>query len=616
MTKALRLRHLSFTGPDKQSAVVDFGPGLNVIHGASEAGKSFVLEAIDFMLGGRGPLRDIPERIGYDKIFLGMETVEQAPFTLARAATGGAFEMYEGLHRAAPQNVSPVVLGTVHNQRNTNNVSRFLLGKTGLDSKRVRTKASNETRDLSFRDLCHLCLIHEDDIQKQGSPIESNNPVTRTAEYSIFKLMLTGVDDSAVIGVARDAAASQSRSAKIEFIDELIASYHQKIAESEEDPQDLASQLERLAASIAREQEALRASEEQYQALLGRRNQLRQKLENGSERRGEIDELTARFALLDEHYRSDLARLVAIRESGSLMAALPAQACPLCGALPEHQHRDDDGDGDLETVVAAADAESAKIVRLRRELAETVRQLGLEARSFDRLLPKLRGDAEKLEKDIQDLRPGLSEKRTTYAEYVEERASVIASLAVFAQLDELQERRKGLERGPDGEAASPQAATDLSSTTLDQFAQQVGGLLKAWKFPEWERIYFEEKDRDLIIQGKRRSSRGKGMRAITHAAFIIGLLEFCRVQGRPHPGFVVLDSPLLAYRAPEGPEDDLRGTDVQDKFYEYLAGVTERQVIIIENIDPPASIASRPNTHFFSKNPHQGRYGFFPVLGV
>jgi hypothetical protein len=103
------------------------------------------------------------------------------------------------------------------------------------------------------------------------------------------------------------------------------------------------------------------------------------------------------------------------------------------------------------------------------------------------------------------------------------------------------------------------------------------------------------------------------MRAITHAAFTVGLLEYTRVNELPHPGFVVLDTPLLAYREPEGEEDDLTGTDVQDRFYEYLEALKERQVIIFENNDPPEAVKRRSQTLFFSKNPHLGRYGFFPV---
>ena len=68
----VRLRSLGFFGPQKPRAVVTFGPGMNVVYGASNAGKSFIVEAIDFMLGGGQALRDIPERVGYDRVLLGL----------------------------------------------------------------------------------------------------------------------------------------------------------------------------------------------------------------------------------------------------------------------------------------------------------------------------------------------------------------------------------------------------------------------------------------------------------------------------------------------------------------------------------------------------------------
>src|SRR5438067_1113927 len=92
-----RLRHLVFHGPGKNPAVVEFGARLNVIYGASETGKSFIVEAIDFMLGGGQELRDINQRIGYDRILLGLETVDGDPFTLQRSTEGGNFLLYSGL---------------------------------------------------------------------------------------------------------------------------------------------------------------------------------------------------------------------------------------------------------------------------------------------------------------------------------------------------------------------------------------------------------------------------------------------------------------------------------------------------------------------------------------
>ena len=123
----LTLRHLSLTGPDKVTACVAFGRGLNVIYGASETGKSFILEALDFMLGSSSELRDIPERVGYDRVFLGIEDGKGDTFTLERSASGGQFRWYEGLHFEVPKEIQAKVLAAKHNPTRDDNLSTFLL---------------------------------------------------------------------------------------------------------------------------------------------------------------------------------------------------------------------------------------------------------------------------------------------------------------------------------------------------------------------------------------------------------------------------------------------------------------------------------------------------------
>jgi DNA repair ATPase RecN len=54
MSDRIVLRSLTFTGPDKASAVLTFGDKLTLIWGASNTGKSFTLKALDFMFGGSG----------------------------------------------------------------------------------------------------------------------------------------------------------------------------------------------------------------------------------------------------------------------------------------------------------------------------------------------------------------------------------------------------------------------------------------------------------------------------------------------------------------------------------------------------------------------------------
>jgi len=154
---------------------------------------------------------------------------------------------------------------------------------------------------------------------------------------------------------------------------------------------------------------------------------------------------------------------------------------------------------------------------------------------------------------------------------------------------------------------------DLSTSTVDKFAELILLILKNWHFPEVERVHFDLRSRDLVINGKNRISYGKGLRAITQAAFSIGLLEYCRKNDTSHPGFVILDSPLLSYREPEGQDDDLRGSDLDTCFYEYLEKAQpDRQFIIVENTDPPLNVQSSSHATKFTGNPAIGRFGFFP----
>src|SRR5262249_24361445 len=133
------LRHLIFLGPHREPAAVAFGPGLNIVYGASDTGKSFLVEAIDFMLGGKPPLRAIPERAGYDRILLGIKPYTGEAYTIFRSSGGGRFRLYTGLHaEMPPEGTEARELGEQHSERSDDNLSSFLLEKSNLAGKRVR----------------------------------------------------------------------------------------------------------------------------------------------------------------------------------------------------------------------------------------------------------------------------------------------------------------------------------------------------------------------------------------------------------------------------------------------------------------------------------------------
>jgi hypothetical protein len=62
------------------------------------------------------------------------------------------------------------------------------------------------------------------------------------------------------------------------------------------------------------------------------------------------------------------------------------------------------------------------------------------------------------------------------------------------------------------------------------FTLKVQSVRKAWRYPDLTRVTFSDEKVDLVISGKERASEGKGFRTIAYAAFMIGLLDFARIQ--------------------------------------------------------------------------------------
>jgi hypothetical protein len=96
------------------------------------------------------------------------------------------------------------------------------------------------------------------------------------------------------------------------------------------------------------------------------------------------------------------------------------------------------------------------------------------------------------------------------------------------------------EEAEDAEPDMPDISTPRTFT--DGFAQEVAAILKAWNVPGCDRVSFDSKESDLQLNDKLRGAQGKGLRALTHAAFVIGLMTYCLKNDRPHPGFAAMRS--------------------------------------------------------------------------
>jgi hypothetical protein len=614
----LQLRGISFRSPHKDPASLKFQSGLNVICGASDTGKSFIVEAIDFLLGAKDLSRDIPERDGYDQARLVLQPTDGEVFTLERSTDGGNFRQFQGNWLLDNPNVQEHILRGKHAEGRNDTLSTYLLSAIGIGAQRVRKNQQGKTQSLSFRNLVKLVVVQENEITKQLSPFLSEQNMNQTVDYSVFKLLLTGVDDSALIGQAENqavlASTRQNNNAKVALIDELIQELQTEINQFGMNRTEAEVQLSQLQARSQAQQEILNRSEHELNDRITRRRAIMDQLECWSTRINEIGSLLSRFKLLKEHYQVDLERLSAIEESGSLFVHLERTPCPLCGSLPDEQHQDEVCDGDVASVVHAATAEIAKVEKLSRELDQTASDLRDEVEELTAQRELLNPEFQLLNQEIQEISSPIRDARNIFSEIVKQSGDVQRAIDTFNRIEQLREKKDEL-LAEIQEQINVIPPVSPSSSSLDSFAKKVRDLLQAWNFPNSDRVHFDEKLKDIVIGGQPRTSRGKGLRAITHAAMTIGLMEFCKESNLSHPGFVVLDSPLLAYYEPESTEDSLQGFDLKVRFYNYLAdNHSDSQIIIIENEPPPDDLKNKITFTNFTKNPDSGRYGFFPQV--
>lgn len=614
MTKGgFHISRLTLTGIGVPKAEVCFKTGLNVVSGPSDTGKTFIVQCIDFMFGASTLPKSIPEAESYDLLQIGIRTPYKADeIILERGIRGGDIILYQ-------KSGEKLTLGTKHRDGDESTVSNFLLTLSGLVGKKIRTNSRGTTRSLSFRDIARLILVNEETIIRELSPIYSlrGGYSTRPVESSVLRLLLSGVDDGSVIVKEDVKVARGKQQGKTEVIEVLLDRARQRSVElnldgSVTDWQQSLTRVDSLfsvaSAELAVEQKIVAKIEE-------RRRIVWTHLRKIESRKNVLTELQRRFELLQQQYVSDLRRLETIAEAGIRLGQMKEESCPVCGSLAEHHvltHQSPKSAPD--DVATASLAEANKIKILITDLQST--QI-----SNDAEIERLAADCEIKQTELNtiaseladQIKPRVNAALQKLRDSQSERDLYRRALDIQSRVDELTILlREVTNMKP--EKPSGGTSTKVGADEAEGFCQQIEYLLKDWQFPGLGRVTFSEEDQDIVISGRDRTSHGKGVRAIAHAAFNLALMRLCLIESLPHPGLVVIDSPLVVYREPDTDEGEF-SRDVKNAFYRSIAKeFPVAQVIIFENEDPPIDLGESANVIRFTGANH-GRRGFIPSGG-
>jgi hypothetical protein len=614
------IERVTATGIGLASAELEFRDGLNVIEGSSDTGKSYILGLIDFAFGASKRPRRIKAAKGYDRVVVDIQERKTKRRHQIERSLGGGKGIIVRTLRDDGGVESEQVLAAKHDPNDAKNLSTFLLQLAGFAPAMIRKNNKGEMQSLSFRNIAHLAIINETRMMSEWPPQHPRSKQAATAESEVFRLVLTGHTSPMPLPLPRKLSPTAAKG-QVELLTQMEEQARNDLAQLGVQPEVAQAEVESVNtahASLLGEYESARV---ELNARENERAALVRELRNVSSRVAVIEGLIARFELLDHHYEMDIARLQAIEETGSMLELMPATSCPVCGAAPnEHRPAEADEHFGIESVRTAAAQELEKTARLRADLHNAIADLRKELAEKRAIRASVNGEIETLQARIdEEVAPRARTSAGKLRAQSDRQRALLRARSLVEQLEDLAKRRvvaEAISKKKREKTSDDKEPTSPTTSEMDGFAQEVQQVLASWNYPELGRVVFSESQKDIVIDDQDRESHGKGVRALTCAAFITGILRHCVQKSLPHPGLIVLDSPLTAYKDPDpkpGSEDaKLRQAGVKEAFYRSLAGgLCPGQFIIIENQEPPDDVVPRIVYHHFSKS-EVGRYGFFP----
>lgn len=613
MQGRLKLTKLILAGENKKDAIINFKGGLNVIAGASDTGKSFAFECIDFALGSSSNPKTVPEMKGYRSVFLEIEDIGQEEiFTLRRNFSedekNEIFIYYSNYQEKDAAEVEK--LSVTHNAKKS--LSKKLLNCCDCTYKYVMKNTKGDTRAFTFRSFSPLIMINELRITARHSPIyhtDSRGSTFATPARTAFKTVISGIDYKKEEKKENTEIIKAKLKGKIEqlsqIIDEIRIENNELIKDTEDINTEKSIEIIELNKFIKEKSEEIKKYELDYKEIQTeieiKNTELKHLLNNNN-----------KFVLLKKNYLSDLERLEFIYDAFDLTQQLVEVECPICHSpmkVNEMEKSDD--------YYEALATEKIKIEVQLTELDETIKDLSDEIISKKQRISKLENYKEEITDNLNNnLGPIVAEKVKKVQELMDaqERINLITRNEkrinkYNTEISKWQEKidSTGQEKGKKIE--------DLPEAYTNELCKEIKFLLQGCDFIGKEgKIKYNNATEDVEVGEKEKASYGKGARAIINSTFLIGIMNYCYKRNLCHPGIVVLDSPLTTYKEKDKKDGDdetiTKGT--KEKFYEMLAEQKNGQIIIFDNEEPSSTVKTKINYLHFSGDSTVGRKGLIP----
>lgn len=617
MHSRLILKKLILTGNGKGDAVINFHEGLNVIAGASDTGKSFAFECINFILGSSEVPLCPPEAKGYQTVYMEIkDSCQQEIFTLKRDFSKDdnksifiCYSEYKDIGQSTFEKLS-----AIHKAKKS--LSKKLLDMCDCPYETViGNKTKGTSQSFTFRSFIPMIMMGELRVTEKHSAIYRMNPKGSnfaTAELTSFQTVISGNDYEKIDKKDNPEIVKAKLRGQIEelshMVDELRIENANLEAKNEiKDGPYLTKKIKEINEFIDSKNEEVKKYEIEFEQLQMESDDIKRKIYR-------LNDNIDKFHLLKKNYLSDLERLEFIFDAHDLTQQLVDVECPIC-----HSHMQVEEAESSNDYFIALSSERTKIEIQLSELDDTISDMQSEVGEEEQILKDIEVKSELISQELNTiLLPVISEKFAEVQALLEIQEQINLILRNNEKVKKYNDRISDLTNKMDntktdkGNKIEPVAESYLSG-----LCNEIYVLLRECNFIEKEaEVKFNNTTHDLEIDNKAKASFGKGARAIINSVFLLGIMNYCLNRDLCHPGVVVLDSPLTTYKEKDkknGENDESVGEGTKEKFYTMLANEeTSKQIILFDNEEPSEEVKRKISYLHFSGEASIGRKGFIP----
>ena len=579
------------TGSGKTDSIIELSNGVNIIYGPSNTGKTYIVKCIDYMFGSEREPIDISTGYQYIKIIV---RTQCGTITMSRKIGENKIEVSSNDNNV-PSGKYATKASRTNYDKTINSVWLSLIGINDLHL--VISNENYKKQILSWRTFSHMFMLTETKIISEYSAILSGRDTSNTAVIASLIFLLSGQDFAETETKDTKEIKEAKKNAVKAYINKELFRLSERnqelLAQLKENPNiDIAVEIEKIMAEISTNEKRINSSIEENQKILA---QLYEKNENLSE----CNVLLNRYDELTTQYDADLKRLNFIVDGEANLNASFSTHCPFCDGevvVKKNQNYIDAAKSDYKKIkLQAKDLESAS-KELRSEKLSLEQEIGT-------LMAKKKSIEELIEKELKPQVFNLKEKLSTYKDAIECQKEI----DILKKLSE-QKTADMIENDTDEESELKfKVKEHLDYSFINELSNGIKSFLENCNYDNLLSVIFDKADMDIVINGKKKSSNGKGYNAYFNSVVAIVLSRYMESKAKYSPDFLVLDSPILSLKEKEAkkPSETMRNT-LFENIVDNQKGI---QTIVIENEIPEINYKDANIIHF-TKEKNNGRYGF------